>query len=228
MRRIDYETDYNALLQQNVKEVRDTIHTAQMQTKIRNYAAKYDVPARFVQRKIMTDPIFAFQFAKEPGRQSYHQSKALEFIADSPHITDAQQLPSSGKNALFVIAGTLVKKENLAQDKDVKSIDFAWNVVTQNGTELLFYASHKYTKDEGGAQDNQYEDLRAFMRNARLSADPNIYFIAIGDGPFYQRKIAGSSFTRIELMNQEYRTNNCVALTTDEIDDFIEELYTTK
>ena len=46
-----------------------------------------------------------------------------------------------------------------------KSIDFSWNT-----KDYTIYASHKYTKDEGGHQTNQYEDLQNFITAANNSS----------------------------------------------------------
>lgn len=224
-RTIDYTSEYNRLLQENIKAVRETINDNDMQIKIKNYATKYDLPYKYVKRKILTDSIFANQFAKDPSKQSYNQKCARAFIEENDHIDKVIQLPADGPNALFVVEGKLVQDRNLARKTGVKSIDFFWKVKTNKGREVSFYASHKYTKDEGGAQDNQYEDLKKFMENAKVSTEADTYFLAIGDGDYYQR-IKENGKSRITYMNNLYKTSYCLALTSNDIDTLIETIIT--
>jgi predicted 3-demethylubiquinone-9 3-methyltransferase (glyoxalase superfamily) len=95
---------------------------------------------------------------------------------------------------------------------DVKSIDFTFNLVANE--KYNFYCSHKYIKAlNGGAQDNQYNDIRNFLRNCDKKSEGNNYFIAICDDPYFTSKI--------ETLNNDFGSNNVITLTIDELEDYL-------
>ena len=51
-----------------------------------------------------------------------------------------------------------------------------------------FYVSHKFTMMDGGAQDNQYQDLKQFLECAHANVDPHVFFLAVCDGAYYDRR----------------------------------------
>ena len=227
MRKIDYDSGFKKQILKNIEDVRKHIDDDDMNTKIQNYCKRYDLPYMFIKRKILFDNIFALYFAKDPSKQSFHQQCAANFIKEIPKVENFQVLPANGKNAVFVINGEIKLKEEAGQKqetKETKSIDFFWNVITQSGKEITFYAAHKYTDQEGGAQDNQYNDLKLFMKHGRQFKDDNVYFLAIGDGPFYLRSNT-QGVKRIDAMNELYGNEHCKALTSNDIETFIEKIY---
>ena len=62
-----------------------------------------------------------------------------------------------------------------------------------------FYCSHKYIKDlsGGGAQDNQYTDIKIFLSNCKRVNTDNDYFIAICDGAYF-------TDVKMKYMNENY------------------------
>lgn len=219
--KIDYDTVYKIALEKNSKEVRDAVLNEQedMLFKISNYSEKYNIPKRFLIHQILRDPIFANQFAKDPAKQSIHQKTAAEYIENITGVEDFCQLPAGGQNAVYICKDGCIHKGSRLSGDNVKSIDFHW---TYDGKE--YYAAHKYTKDEGGAQDNQCKDLMDFLSNASKSKMPNVVFFAIGDGAYYQRGTTenGVRFTsRIKYMNDVYSTENALAITTDDLEDYL-------
>ena len=127
-------------------------------------------------------------------------------------------MPAGGGDACYVCNDGIVRKGDVNKGL-TKSIDFRWEF---DGN--TYYAAHKYTKDEGGAQDNQFNDLCNFLINASKSKDENVYFLAIGDGDYYKRKYkdgANYYLSRIDYMNSKYSSKNAVALSTDELEEFL-------
>lgn len=222
MRKIDYESEYKRIVEKNIQEVRAHINDKDMQVKINNYCAKYGLPKKFVERKILTDNIFAISFAKDPGRQSFHQHYAAKFIKEIPGVIEFKELPASGPNALFILDGRIVKKEELRKDNDTKSIDFFWKVKAASGKIFKFYAAHKHTAMDGGSQDNQFNDLKLFMKQGSTNTNDEVFILAIGDGPYYQRN------GRLHSMNVLYGgvKSQCMALTTNDIESLIKLIMT--
>ena len=226
MRKIDYDSEYNRKLNENILKVRSDINEEYMQRKIENYSKKFDLPYNFVKRKIITDNIFALDFAVDPSRQTYHEEYAYKFINENPFIENMERLPQSNKGALYIINGSLVEWTKLTAEnksENVKALDFKWNIIGKNEKIYTIFASHKYTKEEGGSQDNQFHDLCTSMKHAKICKNPNTYFLAIGDGPYYQKKKI-NNLTRLEYMNQEFGNERCIALTSNDIDEFIDKI----
>ncbi len=220
-RKIDYETPYKVALEHNISEVRAAVLSGDvgMHTKLVNYSKKYGIPIKFLEHKVLNDNVFANRFAKEPSRQTLHQKVAAAFIESINCVEDFRQLPAGGQNAKFICSDGVVREgEN---DGMAKSIDFFWKFDGNN-----YYAAHKHTTDEGGSQDNQFNDLQLFLKYAAESKKANTYFLAIGDGEYYQRKYKSGNKeyrTRIDYMNAQYGTDFSAAITANDLEDFLIE-----
>lgn len=223
MRTIDYVGPYRKALEENVAEVKQAVlqHDPAMQIKIRNYSERFNLPIKFVEHKILRDNVFANQFAKDPSKQSLHQTVAAEFIESITDVVNFAQLPVGGGGAYYICEDGVVRKGGTALRGLTKSIDFYWEYDGRR-----YFAAHKHTSDEGGAQDNQFKDLTEFLKNANKSTVADTFFIAIGDGEYYQRRYAdgGVEFaTRLEFLNKKYGTEHARAMTTNELEAFMIE-----
>jgi hypothetical protein len=213
MKKLNYEKLYDLAILKNIQELKDHINSDDTIIKIENWANKFNLNSSFVYQKICTDNIFALNFIKEPGRQNFHENVAAKHIASIKGIKNFKQLPKSGKNALVVSNGVIMSLTSFNNSVEkIKTIDFEFIF---NKTQ--FYASHKYTKDNGGSQDNQYYDLRVFMENARKNSEKDIIFLAICDGSYYQNKIGGFK-TKIEQLNDDFsKKDKLIAITINEL-----------
>lgn len=218
--KVDYDSAYKTALDENIKEVRALVlnNDPAMIIKMNNYSEKFGIPFKLLKHKILQDNLYANIFIKDPSKQSLHQKTAATYIESITDVVNFAQLPAGGSEACFVCEDGVVRK-GVANSGLTKSIDFYWEY---DGNR--YYAAHKYTKDEGGAQDNQYNDLCNFLINASKSKAKDIYFLAIGDGDYYKRKCKdGSTYytSRIDFMNVKYSSSNAVALSTDELEEFM-------
>ena len=205
--KIDYRGKFKAQLQENILKVRDEIDNPDFVFKITNHADKYDRDFNEVRSKILTDDFFAETFAKDPAKQNLYEKLAAEYVNSIECVNDFKNLANSSK--MFVINGEITDQRL----NDVKSIDFTFNLVV-NEIKYNFYCSHKYIKAlNGGAQDNQYNDIRNFLRNCDKKSEGNNYFIAICDGPYFTSKI--------ETLNNDFGSNNVITLTIDELEDYL-------
>lgn len=214
---VDYELEVAKRLLENVEEVRESVRDKDMQLKITNYANKHGLSKGYVEQRIVDDIDFARNFAKDPGRQSIHETIAAKHIEELPVVKEHgsfKKLPAGGRNAKYVtLAG--VRHEN--QD-DTKSIDFEIKI----GDETI-YATCKYTKGEGGAQDNQYADVKQYVNIAtqmlsRGANEDNERFIAIVDGAYYENHGRKKELRRIGL-------GHIPILSINEVEEYL-ELYT--
>jgi hypothetical protein len=86
--------------------------------------------------------------------------------------------------------GMIRKESDYFEDKPAKSIDFNWKLRGKN-KEIECYAFHKYIEESGGAQDNQFFDIKNCIKKGRSSSpNPRLMIFFICDGEYFsQRKI---------------------------------------
>lgn len=196
--KVDFDLGVSKKLKENINEVHSTLKDSSMQLKINNYANKYQLEPNYVEQLIVDDINFAMGFAKDPGRQSIHEKIAANHIQNLEVVREYgsfKKLPAAGRNAKYVTTNG-VKNDN--EDK-VKSIDFEIQV-----EEHTVYATCKYTKDEGGAQDNQYADVQEYVGSvvnmlSRGNAKEKESFIAIVDGKYYETRGRKDNLIQIGL-----------------------------
>lgn len=125
--------------------------------------------------RILAHVIVATALMKDPGRQTIHEQAQYDFLRS--HGIQIQLLPKHGSRSLHIADGVVGTTRG-----STKSIDA---IIEIGG--VPHYATMKYTKDSGGAQDNQCADVRAFIDAANGC---NAQFIALLDGPYYEGKFA--------------------------------------
>ena len=196
---MNYKEEYNKKIKENVGKVLQELDTPEMILKIKNWANRFSYSFEEIRQKIIDDEIFRCVFAKDPAKQNLYQTIAGKYISSLEFVKNFQILPASGANALFLDNGKILSgKELKNKSKETKSIDFYWEVGKNK-----FYATHKYTHEDGGAQDNQYIDVQTFLKNAFNNDDKNTYFLAICDGEYYLHKDTQTNCkTRIERLNK--------------------------
>ena len=176
----------------NILEVRQNINHADYQLKVINFSEKTGFSVEDIVNKIMTDDMFVFFFAKDPKKQNFTEKLVAELLK-------VEKLPASGKNCIrFNQDGDIVATNN----GDVsKSADFYINGV---------YYTQKYTYESGGAQDNQYNDVRDFL----IKGSKKYKVGAIVDGAYWNNK-------RLQLQ-QMFKDNPNVVITT--VDELLKEI----
>ena len=150
----------------NIEEVRKDIDQSWVQTKIANHIAAFDgiMSAEEVREAILTNLIVASKFCKDPGKQNISEKLAAEVLG-------LDKLPAQGKNCIrFDNNGNIVS----TSAGNTKSADFILNG---------YYATQKYTTDEGGAQDNQRNDVIDFLKRGSIQYK----VAAIVDGPYWDK-----------------------------------------
>src|SRR5581483_2106597 len=164
--RLDFEAAVSARRQQNLRDLQreSTFKRPELREKVLSFAQKWGLEPETVWSKVQDDWLFALQFVKDPIRQTLHQRLAAEFIKSNlqPLVADFAELPSGGAAAKWLISGMVMPQADYKRggaDKQARTVDFEWRlpIETADGRSLRFYASHKFTKDEGGTQNNQYE-----------------------------------------------------------------------
>ena len=201
----NFQEEFNQKLKENISLVRKQINNKDFVLKIGNHAKKFNRTFEQVKQKILEDDMYAEFFAKDPAKQNIYEKLVANYINGLLNVEDFKNLPNSAK--LYIVNGKICsKKEN-----DVKSIDFTFKFKNKN-----FFVSHKYIRDVGGAQDNQYLEIRNFLRNCAKISNGENHFIALCDGEYFKKKL--------EILKKEFGSTNVHILTTYEIEDFLKNL----
>ena len=181
---IEYKKSYTQQLLNNQVELRRLISDgdSKMIEKVEKYAEKHMLNPEILKEKILSgDPIVTSIFVVNPGRQTFHENVAAEYIANIPIIDNFEKLPVGGPNALYIDNGVI--RNTLSPT--MKSIDFYWEY-NFKGETLKVYATHKYTNETGGAQDNQLYDVSKSNDYAMEQLrDKDVFFYSITDGEYY-------------------------------------------
>lgn len=135
----------------NIEEVRRDIDKPWVQEKITNHIAAFNgiMTAEEVREAILNNIIVASKFCKDPGKQNISEKLAIEVLR-------VKKLPSQGKNCIrFNDNGDIVSTSS----GNTKSADFMYGE---------YYATQKYTDGDGGAQDNQRNDVIDFLKRGSI------------------------------------------------------------
>ena len=194
----NYEAEFLKQQSENNALVRDQVRQRDknIMQKIQTFCERSGFDFDDVIQKINADEMFAYTFATDPARQNLFEKLAAEYIQCIGFISDFKKLPGSGANTMYIVNGSLIDGVHLSASggaTEAKSIDFFWKY-----KEKQFYAFHKYTRQSGGAQDNQYNDMKAFINNANSSTNQNYYFMAIADGEYFNTQNGKAGISKIE------------------------------
>ena len=219
---LDYETLYKKAYKDNVKNTPQAARRGELDDKINNFCQLHGFEKEYILEQITTNDVVAACFSKNPNKQNFYEEIAADFIKEINGVTDFEKLPT---NNLFVVSGGVMTKEELRRhgvSAVAKTIDFCWKY-----GDVQFYASHKYTKQEGGSQGNQYKDLQAFISAARGTNKENTCFVAIADGEFYLGKDGQSGKPRIRRL-KDLVTENVFACTICELEKLMIDIIDQK
>ena len=185
-KKLDYKEKYLEAYKKNVASVYKDATEEKIKTKISNFCNLHGFTEDDVIEEIKNNKIVASFFAINPNKQNFYEKTAGDFISTMEGVRNFKILPTS---KLYVVDGHIMDRKGLKIYKKEatatlppKTIDFSWDYKN-----MLFYASHKYTEQEGGAQGNQYKDLQHFITHSNDSKMANVFFIAIADGDFYKK-----------------------------------------
>lgn len=168
---------------------------------------------RAAYKKIAEEEVFRWCFVVDPIRQNVFEKIAAEYIESMAGVSLFKKY---GANDLFIVAGALKEKKELkGMRPESKSIGFSWKYCRRD-----FYASHKYTDESGGAQDNQYRDVQRFIEDANKIGGQDV-FVAIVDGEYHSTRDSQSGMTRRKRLEQMANQSNAFVKSIDELEKFL-------
>ena len=191
-----------------------------LEHKIRVFSNKFSFDIDEIKEKIMNDSMFAATFAIAPMKQVFHQKIASDYIEKLPMVKSFKSLPASGKNAWYVDAhGAIIIKINMPRTvPPTKSLDFFWET-----SDYRCFATHKFTRGHGGAQDNQYHDVhKSLQLFQKGESENNDVLFAICDGPYYTDNDC-RQFNLLQKITRSRKPKSYV-VTIHDIHKFLEKL----
>ena len=212
----DYEAEYKKAYKENIKLVEQHLKEGKLDDKINNFCTNFCFDKSLVISEIKKNDIVKALFSKNPNKQNFYEKQASEWIKSMNNIEKFENLPN---RALWIVNGGVVSekdKERSGSIAQAKTIDFTWEYVGK-----IFYASHKYTKESGGTQGSQYKDLRSFTTEANKSVKPDVFFIAIADGKYYQGFDKEAKMNRIQRLKNEANRITVYACTINELEQLL-------
>ena len=218
---LDYEKLYKEALRYNVKNVKEDLRTGKLEQKIKNFCEKFDMAEKEVLGQIKSNKVVACLFAIDPNKQNFYETTAAGFIEEIPGVNGFNK----HCNKVIAKGGVLTTNAELkASDtaSATKEINFEWRF---GG--LQFYAYHKYTKEEGGAQDNQRRRLQTFIEGSNTTRLGKTHFIAIADGEYYQLT-SKHQVRRIDELKQSAQSERVHVCTINELEEILKQIVSAK
>ncbi|MCY3865887.1 MAG: hypothetical protein OXG68_10665 [Chloroflexi bacterium] len=188
MKTLDFEYFEQQVNQENLLDVHREVQNrcARLRKRILHFSEQFGLPEHEYWEALEADPRgpLASTLAREARRQNIHEKHAADFIRNMEHVSDFEKLPAVGANARYLNSdGQFVTRSQLGRSpKPSKSLDFKWNT---NGIRCL--AAQKYTKEGGGNQDSQFNELELLLRNYLQRTNNGIALFVLVDGAYYNQ-----------------------------------------
>lgn len=210
---INYNKEYINKFEENKKEFltrlkSDNLSKADKQ-KISNYCLKHGYKKDDIVKELKKSLYLIDFFVPEPSRQSFHENLMYQNLYEVFNDVGFIEINKLNNKALYINnKGKAVSKDKLGKaDKKIKSIDFE-TTYTFKGETLLFLMSAKYTNEDGGAQDNQRNDMINSLENASKITDKNIVFLGITEGDYYKKIRKNNKKSYLESLKKDYNKKN--------------------
>ena len=196
----DYENARFSKKKRLVKENKD-VSNAQ----IKSFCEEGGYNEKDVRVKIKMDEMFRWHFVKDPIKQNIYEELFLEYIEQFDGISNAKK-PSPAIQLYNgrILTTQKIKNENIKPP--CKTIDFSFNFKNKD---IFIY--HKYAKDSGGHQNNQYKDLLCFINEANKVKISDAFFIVVVDGKFWKTKNGNAKKQKIDNLKDVANKKNTFA-----------------
>ena len=170
----------------NIEEIRRDIDKSWVKEKIKNHMTAFEGLFTYdeIKQQILSNDLVASKFCKDPSKQNISENLAAKVLG-------WEKMPSQGRRCIrFNDNGDIV----FASSGNTKSADFH---------ELGYYITQKYTDGEGGAQDNQRNDVIDFLKRGSIKNK----VMAVVDGDYWDLKYRN-------ILIEEFKNNPNVKITS--------------
>lgn len=183
----DFEGAINRARKKNISRVLGDLNSRDpnLMKKIKGFSEKFGYDTSVVIEKVRSDEMFRAHFAKDPRKQNIDEKTAFEWLQQLEGVHHLTKLPAAGDGAYYVDKEGYIRNGSAFSGgiNPSKSLDFSWT--TGNTT---FYAMHKRTTDEGGAQDNVKREVEQIMRNFQQCPQEGIALVMLLDGSYWTKE----------------------------------------
>lgn len=186
MKRLDFEYFERVACQENLMNVRQEVQqrAPRLRKRILHFSELFGIPEQSYWDALEVDPSgpLASTLAREARRQNIHEKEAAKYVSELDFVANFEKLKASGPNALYLNRdGQLQTGDQLKNvRKPSKSLDFRW---ITNGLHCL--AAQKYTKEGGGNQDSQFNELVQLLQNYAVRTNNGVALFILVDGAYY-------------------------------------------
>ncbi|MBP5835829.1 hypothetical protein [Candidatus Phytoplasma meliae] len=211
MKQIDYKTKYKEQLKQNLENF--DIKDKKTIQKIKKFCEKFNFIQEEVETSIKNNIFLKVWFILEPLKQNFYEKVFGDFLKnDIKNISKVCKLED-----------VFIKKQKIVQKKEInqytsskgKSIDFSFKY---KDFEVMFYVFHKYTKESGGSQDNQKNDVKISIEEAKTDTkeyNENIMVLFVCDGEYYNEY-------KMQELKKTATQDNLKVLKSNELQSFLD------
>ena len=214
---IDWKIIIEEKIKGNLLECEEKLETKEYLAKIEKWCGKFNFDFNTALEKAKKDQLFRAFFAKDPKKQNIYENSLVKYISSLEFVSKFRKLSSGGKNALYIDRGVIRKKSEYCDEKPPsKSVDFYWEIKNNKGEIINFYAYHKYIEESGGAQDNQFNEIKKCIdigKNGSQKVNRRVIFVC--DGAY---------FTEEKIRSLKNLNINCVILKSNELLDYLSKL----
>jgi len=168
----------------------------------------------------------AILLVKEKTKRNDYEKESFNFILKHSPPLIMDETKNLGNQEIYLYRGKFLSRQEVKHLPDrPKSLDFRFGLNTISGRHINIYVTHKYTKQGGGSQDNQFSDIKKTLDNAEGCCD-NLYIVAVCDGNYFIQTDKNGN-TKFDELKRNYEENNGNVFihTTDTFIDFLHDLY---
>ena len=216
---INWDKEIKEQIKENLRECEKNLESKEYHAKIKEWCNKFGFDFDLVFDKAKNDPYFRAFFAKDPKKQKIYEKIIAKHINSLSFVSKFQTLSSAGKKALYIDRGVIRKGNEYPHNKPAKSVDFCWTIKNEKGEIINFYAFHKYIEESGGAQDNQFKEIKNCIEVGRNgSQEVNRRVIFICDGAYFTEQ-------NIRELKNLKGSWNFIILKGEELEKFLSKIH---
>lgn len=194
-----YQRKFLKAFRKNVEDAGRMARIGKLDKKIKTFCELHGCSKESLIREIEKNEIVAACFAINPSKQNFYKKEAARIIQSLDRVRNFHGPNHQPKK--IIVNGEVIQESSVSKSKnssDTKPIDFWWEFEGR-----VFLACHKYTKESGGAQNQQFREFQRTINLSELHLDSSTYFVAIVDGPYFEEKKDEKTDSRLDTLKKQ-------------------------
>lgn len=189
-------------------------YRSQMRKKVDNEVKDCSCTEEEVVNEIMRSKLYRNHFALSPGKQKSHEKTQFAVVSDivkklNQEFKEKHHIIFSLDNNELVNKyyiksdGSIASRRGRTSDiyEESKLFDYEFTIA-HKGNIYRWFLINKYTKENGGAQNNTYREIGDTYKYCLKNTSKNIYFVFFLDGDYWYNK------NEIQTSGNIIRTNH--------------------